>query len=73
MILYSMLLSSSRLTPEEGILLTPFLKNSIKPRMQKKINVKFLPEVKEQDSQNMCKKIFRFRVSKKTNILYQLI
>lgn len=72
MILYSMLLSSNILTPEEGLLLTPFLKNSIKQPAQKNLCVKLLPEVEDLDVQANFQRILKFQVSKRTSISYRL-
>ena len=71
MILYSMLLSSNRLTPEEGILLTPFLKNSTK-KPKKELSVELLPEAEDVGAKNTFQGIFKFYVSKRTNISYRL-
>ncbi len=71
MILYSMLLSSNRLTPEEGLLLTPFFKSPEKQR-PKETSVMLLPEVEDGHEKNNVQIILKFQVSKKTAISYKI-
>lgn len=68
MMLYDVLVSSNRLTPEESMMLTPFLPKSVSAAIHSP--VKILAELDLETPTLKKEKIKKFQVSKKTAIRF---